>query len=288
MNPCSAITPLLVGSLALTLLSAPHQAAPAAARTATVGLCSSPTSSTDALAANLNGRLVAVLKGTRSSMIGFALTDWRTGVTCEYRSRWRTEAASVIKVSLVAARLWQRQRQGRGLTAEEATWSRAAIRWSDNDSATRLFVRIGRAAGLRSFFRAAGMRATWVPANPGPRGGDTLINAADQVELLRALNSRQSPLNTRSRAYVRSLMRTVVGEQRWGVPAGATGQGRIVGNKNGWGPRAAQGWRINSVGFVENQRHHYGMAILSSGNPNMGHGVTTLNQIARAVNDTLR
>lgn len=67
-----------------------------------------------------------------------------------------------------------------------------------------------------------------------------------------------------------------------GSPASAT-----VHVKNGWLPRATDGWRVHSVGAFTGSGHDYGMAVLSSGNLTMDYGVATIERAARVIHRDL-
>lgn len=251
-----------------------------------IGICRAPSSAEGRkLAATLNRRIAAAVRVKRVSSVGFSLTDWTTGITCNYRGNWHTESASTVKATLVATVLWQRQRQHRALSRNELKWCRNAIRVSDNASAGHLWDAVGRNRGVRLFLRAAQMRQT----HPLVRQywGNTQITAADQVRLMSVLHSSNSVLNRKSRRFETRLLRTVAPSQRWGAPAGV-GRDTIIENKNGWGPRAWRGWRINSVAYLTNPNHTYALAVLSDNNPNMSYGVRTIERIARAANGALR
>lgn len=231
----------------------------------------------------LAARLAAALATTSPRTTGAAVHDARTGTYCGLRDGQLFYAASVDKVTTVSALLWQRQRVGKGLTAEEKGWARRAITLSDNDAQSALWLRVGRGCGVRTFLRAAGMTRTLT--DPGGRWGVTRTTAADQIALLDQLT--HGPLLTpANRRYLLGLMRAVTTAQRWGVPVGAPARARVA-NKNGWLPYRGS-WRINSIGHVQGigpgaVTDDYTVALLSAGSPSLTAGMRTLNTIARVV-----
>jgi hypothetical protein len=66
------------------------------------------------------------------------------------------------------------------------------------------------------------------------------------------------------------------------VPKAAT-----VHVKNGWLPRDSHGWRINSIGGFTWPKRWYSIVVLSTDNPSMSYGITTVESIARVVHRDL-
>ena len=123
---------------------------------------------------------------------------------------------------------------------------------------------------------------------PGSGGlwGLTTTTAADQVILLRSIAYGSSVLSSTDRAYVRSLMGSVVDWQRWGVSGGVPA-GVTVELKNGWLPRTTHGWRVHSIGHVRGEGRDYVLAVLSQDNATMEIGVRTLESVSVQVWATL-
>ncbi|MGV1036003.1 MAG: hypothetical protein ACOYD0_03110 [Candidatus Nanopelagicales bacterium] len=126
-----AATGLFIATTSVACLMAASPTAAASsttspmARSQQIGLCRAPGSAeSKKLAATLNRRITAAVRVKRVSSVGFSLTDWTTGVTCNCRGNWHTESASTVKATLVATLLWQRQRQHRALSRNELTWCR--------------------------------------------------------------------------------------------------------------------------------------------------------------------
>ncbi|MGQ5636049.1 MULTISPECIES: serine hydrolase [unclassified Streptomyces] len=197
------------------------------------------------------------------------------------------DTASIVKVDILAALLLKAQDAGRQLTAEERGHAEPMIERSDNTAADPLWREIGQASGLAAANKRLGLTST--TGGSGGKWGLTRTTASDQIRLLRdvfdgtaASSSGSAGLNTRSRAYVRTLMGRVLPEQSWGVPAaGASGTPRAL--KNGWLQRTTTGlWDVNSIGQVTVKGHRYLVAVLSNGSASMSTGVSLVERTARA------
>ncbi|GAA2095663.1 hypothetical protein GCM10009780_42460 [Actinomadura alba] len=218
----------------------------------------------------------------RSGQVSASIRDLATGLTYGYNTRLRTAAASIVKVDILAALLLQAQRKKRRLTASERSLATRMIRVSDNGAAAELWNRIGGSSGLATANSRLGLRDT----TPGPGGywGSTTTSVADQIRILRALTSSDSPLSAAGRRYALGLMADVDSTQSWGVSA-AAGDGDTTALKNGWLPRQRDGgrWTINSIGRVRGSGHDYLIAVLSKGNASMAEGVATVEHVAALV-----
>jgi hypothetical protein len=146
-----------------------------------------------------------------------------------------------------------------------------------------LWNHVGGAIGVKKFLLAAHMSHT-IPGSGG-YWGLTQVTARDQIVLLRTL-AQPGLLSASRRAYLLGLMRSVIADQRWGVPAGAPDDA-IVANKNGWLPSATVGWRINSIGYVTGDDLRYAIAVLSVSNPSMETGISRIQAVAKAIHRTL-
>jgi beta-lactamase class A len=248
---------------------------------ASSAVCSS--SSHPALAAKIARDIQAARRG-RVSTVAVAVDDPGLGLDCWLNRFSSFDAASVIKVTILAALLRKAEDQHRHLTATEAAQAKLMITESDDDAASDLWAELGRSY-LQHFLDVAGMRHTWL--GPGDDWGLTQITANDQVALLRLLLYGNTVLDPASRSYALKLMAEVIPAQRWGVPAGAPA-GLTVHVKNGWLPLATHGWRIHSIGCFTGHGNSYSIVVLTQDNPTMAYGVATIEAIARAVNRDLR
>ncbi|MCX5315314.1 serine hydrolase [Streptomyces sp. NBC_00154] len=268
-----------------SLLAVFTTAAPASASTAgaTVGgskvVC---TSQKPSLASRLSHDIAGALDG-RQDTSALALYDRITGTTCELRADTHFDSASVVKVTVLGALLRQAEEAHRKLTPQEVKLTTAMITESDNDATSALWHQIG-SVGFEKFLALADMRHT-VPGSGGS-WGLTQITAGDELRLMQLLTTENSVLTATSRAYALDLMEHVTPGQRWGVPAGSPASA-TVHVKNGWLPRATDGWRVHSVGAFTGSGHDYGMAVLSSGNLTMDYGVATIEGAARVIHRDL-
>jgi hypothetical protein len=221
---------------------------------------------------------------SRGTAIGLNLTDStdnKTGVTCWYQSSRPFYAASVIKVTILAALLRKAQEQNRQLTASETHDAWLMITQSDNNAATTLWNDVGN-KWMHHFLDLAGMQQTKLDY----AWGLSKITAHDELTLLTLLTGSNNILNKASRVYARSLMAHVTSSQRWGVPAGAPAS-VIVHVKNGWLPYPGSDWEINSIGTFTNTHRAYLIVMLTYSNPSMAYGITTIEGAAQVIHALL-
>jgi len=253
-----------------TAASVPARAAP--------GICTWPAQ--PALAAKLSRQLASALRGL-SATVGIAADDPEEGIRCRYH-QWRAfHSASVIKVIILGALLYQLQGP-RNLSPYEDALARAMITDSDNDATDALWYEIGMTA-LQRFLTAARMNRTVL--GQGDYWGLTEVNAHDELRLLHLLITHNGVLSAPSRRYALALMADVVPAQRWGVLAGAPPD-VTVHLKNGWLPDPDL-WDVNSIGDFTRHDLDYSIAILTSNNPDMAYGVAAVETVARLINRAL-
>jgi hypothetical protein len=253
-------------------------ATPAAAATPTV----SCTSAKAGLAAKLKKDITGALAG-RKGTVAIGLYDRSTNTTCTLRATSSFDSASTVKVTVLATLLWDAKKHNRYLTDREAGLTRAMITKSDNNATSALWKQLGMSK-IKGFLAAAGMTKT----TPGSGGywGLTQINVNDEQKLLKLVTARNSVLSDNSRAYILKLMGQVVSSQRWGTPAGAPSK-VAVHVKNGWLQRATHGWRVHSLGTFNGAGHDYTITVLTQDNSTMSYGVTTIQNVAKAIHKDL-
>ncbi|GGP76726.1 serine hydrolase [Streptomyces calvus] len=225
---------------------------------------------------------VAAVRPASGAGLSVAAVDLASGETVSYGGR-AFVTASVVKVDILAALLLGAQDAGREPTAQERSYAAAMIERSDNDAASALWDRIGRAAGLNAANARLGLTET--TGGDGTLWGLTRTTAVDRLRLLRQVfgeDAERSELGEDARAYARGLMRRVVPDQAWGVPAVAD-PGTAWAVKNGWLPRDATGlWVVHSVGCVTVGGRVCLMAVLSDGNASRARGVAMVERAAAA------
>lgn len=250
----------------------------------------SPTTAPQA-ADPLSGVLAAYL-GRRTGVVAVAVKDLATGQTWTTGSAAPQPEASVVKVEILADLLW-RQETGGGLPAAIQTDAKRMIENSTDAAATELWNAAGGAAGLGTFDRAAGLAAT-TPSScltcPGfswPGWGLTTTTPSDQLTLLSDLVDSNRVLSAAQRSYELSLMEQVTPAQAWGVSSGVP-PGVTVALKNGWVPLdGTRDWQINSIGWIDGGGRDYLLAVMTTGNPTMGYGVDTVDQVGSDVYQAL-
>lgn len=214
---------------------------------------------------------VADIDGTFS----VALFNVETGESTSYGND-TFDTASIVKVNIVAALLYQAQEEGRSLTNRERTLAKAAIERSDNASATALFEKVGGEAGVEEFNRLIGLTDTDVGSNG--LWGLTQTTAVDQIRLLKVVFGADSVLTGGAQAYMKSLMSNVIESQNFGVSAA----GSDAALKVGYLQRSATGlWDVNSIGEIEADGSTYLIAVLSEDNISYDAGVALVDEVAR-------
>lgn len=202
----------------------------------------------------------------RRGSVSFATLD-ESGRLRGYRRTRTAPSASVVKaVTLVAL---TRRARSRPLSRRERGLAGPMVRSSANGPALALYGALGRPALLRAA-RAAGMRRFAVPWY-----FDSRITAADTARLFLALDD---VVPRRHRRYARTLLRTVVPWQRWGIPRATSRRGIRTYLKGGW-----RGGLVHQVALLERGRRRMALAVLTTGNPSMRYGERTIEGIARRV-----
>ncbi|MES4903693.1 MULTISPECIES: serine hydrolase [unclassified Streptomyces] len=267
-------------ALAAGLLVAPAAGAGAAPAAAWRPVC---TSARPGLATRLSTDIATALRG-RPEAAAVALRDPATHTVCTLRADRAFDSASVVKVTVLAALLWDADQHHRQLTPRESALATAMITKSDNAATSTLWRQLG-AGRVAAFLRAARMPRT-VPGADN-HWGLTQITARDEMRLLDLVTTPNPVLSDGARAYVLDLMGKVVPSQRWGTPAGAPDTVRVH-VKNGWLSRAAHGWRVHSIGVFTGGGPGYTLTVLTQDNRTMAAGVATVEAVARAVHRDLR
>ena len=275
-----AATATLTGTaLAVTAFGAGALTAAPAASAATQ-VCKSASDPT--LAATMSSGIMAALKG-RASRVGIHVDDPSLNLTCSLNSAKHFYSASTVKAIILAALLRKANDHHRGLTSKEQSEAWSMITVSDNNAATFLWNDVGMSA-LQHFLNLAGMSHTILGKNG--YWGLTQETAYAESLLLQLLVTPNPVLTTSDRDYELHLMANVTSSQRWGTPAGVSSR-YTVHVKNGWLPLSGYGWIINSLGAFTQSGPDYTMDVLTDHNATMAYGITTIEDIAVAVNHDL-
>lgn len=229
---------------------------------------------------DLNRGITTNLKKYKSVKIRIAFKDRTTGVQCLANSNTRTFPRSIIKVTLLASLLYK----NKVLTPTQERWANDAIIVSSNSAAHSLWRATGKAAGMKRFFKAAGMTKT--KPHPGMLWGNAQVTAGDQLKLMRLLTDGSNRVLSReNKNYILDLMNRVKPAQRkWGISAGLTPESTEA-IKNGWGESEYEpGWWINSIGSIRNGNHHYQIALITNRHKKMRAGIKVIDAVASAIN----
>ncbi|GAB2905645.1 hypothetical protein GCM10027075_01610 [Streptomyces heilongjiangensis] len=226
---------------------------------------------------------IAAAVAKRKGTIAVGVHDRTTNTTCTLRGSSAYDSASVVKVTVLAALLWDAKKTNRYLTDRETKLATAMITKSDNAATSTLWKQLGMTK-IKGFLAAARMTQT----KPGANNywGLTQITVRDEQRLLALLAGKNTVLSDNARAYVLKLMNQVVSAQRWGTPAGAPSSVRTH-VKNGWLSRATHGWRVHSVGVFQGGGRDYRITVLTHGNPDMTYGVNSIQAVAKVVHKDL-
>ena len=206
---------------------------------------------------SLEQRIAAYL-ADRPGAVTVAVYDADAQKLWLYGPGMRNDTASIIKVDILEARLYQTH--GR-LSAHERSLATAMIDQSDNNAATSLWNADGAAAGIAVYNRRIGLRCT--SFDPHGHWGLTLTCAQDQLRLLAELAQPDSLLTAYSRSYELYLMEHVSSTEAWGVSGGLPLTGVTVALKNGWLPHRHAPWVVNSIGIVQGDGRRYHIAVLT-------------------------
>ena len=184
----------------------------------------------------------------RDGSVSFAVAEGRRirGVAVDRRY----PSASVVKAMLALAVV--RSARGRGLTVAERAQLGPMIRVSDNAAASTMYRRVG-ASGLTRLAEVAGMTRFDDVGN----WADAQLTAADQARLFLRID-RLAP--RRHRSYLRGLLASIVGWQRWGIAPVAEERDFTIMFKGGWRTRIA-----HQVALLERDGRRIALAVLTSG-----------------------
>jgi Beta-lactamase enzyme family len=274
---------LLGLAAALAIAAGPASAAGQATRAAVTPLvrCVTANAYYNKRAIKMAHDIESQLSG-RVSTEGLQVTDGHTGITCTYHATTHFIAASVVKVTILAALLRKLEEEHKALSASQKRLAWLMITQSSNSAATALWDEVGL-RGMQHFLDLAGMRQTRL----SDAWGLTLLTAHDEIALLKILTSVNMVLAKPDRIYARYLMARVIPSQRWGVPAGAP-LSVGVHVKNGWLPYPRGGpWEINSIGAFTSAHRVYMIVMLTYHNPSMIYGIDTIEDAAEVMHRNL-
>src|SRR4051812_26928103 len=146
------LTGLVVGALlvvaGLAVISPRSEAATPASQIASARPTIASTSVTAAATTKPSTAALAKLAGDGEFAV--SVTDLDTPESLTYGSG-TFDTASIVKVDILAALLWQHQRAGTSLSTGQKALATEMIEYSDNAAATELFNEVGGKSGLEAF-----------------------------------------------------------------------------------------------------------------------------------------
>jgi hypothetical protein len=226
---------------------------------------------------------VALYLKNRTNLVTAAVYDVDSGRTYVYNPGVHERTASMVKIDILAALLWEDQEDDRSLTARQLSLAAKMIEQSNNGAADRLWSDIGGRDDLDSFNSLIGFQQTI----PSYSWGDIETTPRDQLQLLKAIVLPNRILNAASRKYEMDLMEDVDPGERfglgWGSPPRVT-----VGLKDGYYPEATTGWQINTSGFVMYAGRLYLATIMCANNPDETYGIGTVTTLSRLIWENLK
>jgi hypothetical protein len=219
---------------------------------------------------------VAPLIKADGGHVAVAVDDLTNGSEASYNGTSEFVTASIVKVDILAALLYERQKSGQSLTEQDEDLASTMIENSDNDSASALYADIGGPADLDQANQVFGLTRT--TAGTDGEWGLTSTTVDDQLRLLRQITVTPSVLTAAAQDYIQHLMGDVESDQQWGVPAAGSGTTYLV--KNGWLPNPTL-WSINSIGEIDYSGHQMLVTVLSDDNSSEASGIATIQAVAQ-------
>ncbi|WP_029214743.1 serine hydrolase [Kallotenue papyrolyticum] len=223
----------------------------------------------------------AALVAEAGNSVGVAVLDLQRNLLYGANAADSFAMFSTAKVPIMLGVLQAAQREQRALSAHEARLLRSMIQVSSNDAASALYPSAGGPAGLNAYLRTLGLEQVRM----APAWGDSRATPQAMTRLLARL-ARCTILSAELCHQALELMRGVTPSQRWGVSAGAPADAAVA-LKNGWYP-TADGWAINSVGYVKSRTARYTIAIYTRGNASMQAGIARVEAISRELATAFR
>lgn len=225
-----------------------------------------------------------LLNGYHGHNAMIAIQSQKDGIVREYNNNpgHRYTMASTVKVAVLAQLL---HNTNGNLNGYQQSLAARMIRNSDNAATTEIVRNyLGGVSRMQDLYNALGMSET--TPGPGTSWGLTTTTATDQLKLLNEIYMKphSNYLNDQSRNYIKSLMGSVSGDQRWGISAGSS-QYYI---KNGWLALSAPWpWYVDSIGFIpQDNNNGYTIAVYTDNNIPMQVGVNMIESLARATKNT--
>jgi hypothetical protein len=209
---------------------------------------------------------------TRSGVVSFAVIDDHGRLHgSRYHDGWYS--ASLLKPIIMGTLLNRPDVRARRLEPAEKALLEPMIRRSADDPASALFTTLGPPA-IQRFGRRTGLTSLRVVA---PIWGSTHITAGGYAFFFRNL---LGAIPRRHRAYALHLLKTIVPEQRWGVPT-VKPRGWALAFKGGWRAGRGYGRIVNQAALLACGWRLVTLTILTDRDPSHVYGTQTVAGVAK-------
>lgn len=277
----AAAATMVVGGVAMSTSTGTADADPTSSSTEVSVAAAHPSSATaDTTTAEPASAVVTDLDLPDGVAVGVLDLDDGDSVTVGEDAQYDT--ASIVKVDIIAALLWQNDGD---LNTAQQQWATAAITYSDNAATTSLYREIGGQEGLDAFHAEIGLTDTEAGADGS--WGLTQTTITDQLRLLEVVFGDDAVLDDAARDWLAGLMGQVVDSQRFGVSAAADDPSAAE-LKVGYLQRSATAlWDVTSIGRIEADGHTLLVAVLSEDQTTFEGGRTAIDAAVQAAVDAI-
>ena len=182
---------------------------------------------------------------------------------------------SVVKAMLLVAYLRMLDARGQHhIDSYSNSFLYPMIHVSDNNAATQTWSIVGD-SGLYAVAKAAGMTEFSISGI----WANAMISAADQAKFFFEMDKL---IPKEFVGYARSLLSGIAGYESWGIPAIARPKGYTVFFKAGWRPTNL-GYLVHQIARLEGHKRTFSMAVMTDGDPDMGYGIDTIQDVTAAL-----
>jgi beta-lactamase class A len=233
--------------------------------------------------ASLEEELRTLVAAAPARVAAVSVQDIESGLTASVNGDRRFVAASLIKLSVMAAAyaLWEEQPQRKTKLAR--TWMEWMITVSDNASTDRLIDMVGGPEVVTRFCEDRGwtnLKTRHAILNHRGRRGLNQCSAVEIAGLLAALGRRDLVSEEADEEMWELLCRQKLRQR---IPAGVPDLPDVrVGSKTG-----TLGWVLHDAAIVQSPRASYALCILLSGQQSEDAGDRFCRSVSRLVFDTL-
>ncbi len=208
---------------------------------------------------------------SRTGRTAFAVVD-SEGRLSGVHVHWTFITGSVVKAMLLVAYLRRLDARGQHyVDSYSNSFLYPMIHVSDNNAATQTWSIVGD-SGLYAVAHAAGMTEFSISGI----WANAMISAADQAKFFFEMDKL---IPHEFVGYANGLLSGIAGYESWGIPAVARPLGYTVYFKAGWRPTGL-GYLVHQIARLVGHKHTFSMAVMTDGNPDMGYGIDTIQDVA--------